>query len=468
MKSIKTRVVGAFILIIVITILIFEVLLIELLQSYYYKNTEEIVTNQIKISSDFYSRYFSNVSLKDNILDNVDVFWNQTESQVQILDLEGNVLMDSIGVIHKDKLSTSDVRKALSGDHATWIGKVNYDNHEVMAVSHPLISSNKQIGVIRFVTSLEKINKAIINISMVFIFIGLGVIIIAISVSYIISNTIVSPIKDVTKIAEQMAEGNFKVRGSNEYDDEIGKLNDTLNYMAEEITKKEQLKNEFISSISHELRTPLTSIKGWASTLNTDNNDNEEILKDGLIIIENETERLTKMVEELLDFSRFNSGKMILKIQETNFKDILNYIRINMMPRAQRANLFFNVDFKGENDKVYIDRDRIKQVLINVLDNAFRFTKPKGYVILISQIKDDVLTIEIKDNGCGINNQELPKVKEKFYKGKTNKSNTGLGLSISDEIIKMHNGQINIESDLGQGTKVIIKIPISKKVIIDE
>lgn len=467
MKSIKKRLMGAFIIVIFITIIIFEALLIGFLRHYYYNNVEELLTNQIKISSDFYTRYFSNTKLEDNILDNVDVFWNQIEGQAQIIDLYGNVMMDSIGVKHEDKIMTQDVENALRGNSGTWIGKVSYDDYSVMAVSYPLISNGEIVGVIRFVTSLKEVNESIINISIFFILIGLGVIAIVILVSYIISNTIVSPIKQVTKVAEKMAKGNLSIRGNKRYDDEIGKLSDALNYMAEEIVKKERLKNDFISSVSHEIRTPLTSIKGWAATLNTDDLDDKNIIKDGLTIIENETERLTTIVEELLDFSKFLSGKTALTLEKTDFVNILDYIKIHMMTRAYRANLQFTVEHKGKLLELYIDRDKIKQVLINVVDNSFKFTEPGGIVSIFAKIQDDYLIVDIEDNGSGISKENLPKIKEKFFKGKTKNSNTGLGLSISDEIIKMHNGSLNIESQLGEGTKVIIKIPIKDKVDIN-
>lgn len=468
MKSIKKRLMGAFIIVILITIIIFEALLIGLLRNYYYNNVEELLTNQIKISSDFYTRYFSNTSLEDNILDNIDVFWNQTDGQVQILDSYGNVMMDSIGVIHEDEIITPDVEKALRGDNGTWIGDVNYYDHSVMAVSYPLVSDGKIIGVIRFVTSLKEVDKSIINISIIFILIGLGVIIIAVLASYIISNSIVSPIKRVTKVAEKMAKGDFSIRGDKRYDDEIGRLSDTLNYMAEEIVKKEELKNDFISSVSHELRTPLTSIKGWAATLNTEDLENKDMIKSGLTIIENETERLTTMVEELLDFSKFVSGKTTLNLEKTDIKEILEYIKFHMMPRAERERLEFNVHWKDELQEVNIDRDKIKQVLINIIDNSFKFTEPGGIVSISAETKDNVLFINITDNGTGIGKEDLPKVKEKFYKGKTKKSKTGLGLAISDEIVKMHNGVLNIDSQLGVGTEIMIKIPIGNKVNNDD
>src|SRR5690606_31743206 len=144
----------------------------------------------------------------------------------------------------------------------------------------------------------------IMNIAKILLLVGFLVVLISGIVSLFLAETIIRPLQEVTKVAEKMADGQLKVRSRKRFDDEIGKLSDTLNFMAEELIKKEQLKNDFISSISHELRTPLTSIKGWAITLNSGEVD-RNLLKDGLNIIEKESDRLSDLVEELLDFSRY-------------------------------------------------------------------------------------------------------------------------------------------------------------------
>ncbi|MEG2539169.1 MAG: histidine kinase dimerization/phospho-acceptor domain-containing protein, partial [Clostridium sp.] len=132
-------------------------------------------------------------------------------------------------------------------------------------------------------------------------------------VIYVLTKTITGPLNEVTKVASIMAKGDFKVKSKKYYEDEIGKLSDTLNFLSDEIIKKDDLKNDFISSVSHELRTPLTSIKGWAITLKEFGSD-KEMLSDGLDIIEKESDRLSGMVEELLDFSKFVSGKITLNL----------------------------------------------------------------------------------------------------------------------------------------------------------
>lgn len=460
MQSIKKRLVGNFMLVILITVLILETLLINAVTRYYYANVEEILTNQIKVSSEFYSRYFSNESLQDILIDNVDVFWKQTSAQVQILDLSGNVLMDSLGVIPKNTLDTADYKKALKGEQGRWIGKVSYDSSPVMAVSYPLKSDDKIIGIIRFVTSLSVVNNTIKKVSLILIGIGIIVIFISGTVSLLLSQSIIEPLKELTETALKMASGNLRVRNKKKYDDEIGKLSDTLNYMAEEILKKDQLKNEFISSVSHELRTPLTSIKGWAITLNSENLDDKALIKDGLTIIEKESDRLTYMVEELLDFSKFVSGKVTLKKEKTNFISTIEYIKIQLSPRAVRDTINFNVEYDQNLPLIDLDENRIKQVLINLLDNAFKFTPEYGTVTFSTKIINSNLVMCIEDTGSGISKDELPKVKEKFYKGKSSKSKNGIGLSICDEIINLHNGQFIIESELNKGTKVSVILPI--------
>ena len=232
--------------------------------------------------------------------------------------------------------------------------------------------------------------------------------------------------------------------------------------MAEELQKREQLKNEFISSISHELRTPLTAIKGWVITLD-DSQTDKDTLKMGLNIIEKETDRLVNMVEELLDFSRLSSGKMTLNKKEVSIKAISDYIDVYMSARARRENKRLNINLDSENKKIYVDIDRIKQVLINLLDNAFKFTEAEGTISIGFSSVEGSLKIIVQDDGCGISEEDLPRVKEKFYKGKNAKSKNGIGLSICDEIVKLHDGEIFIESEEGKGTLVTVILPVIKE-----
>ena len=461
MKSIKKRLAINFIFIVVITVVTLEIFLINIVKENYYKNLEESLNNQIRLSADLYSRYFSDATLHENILNNVDTFWKQTKAQVEILDKSGMILMDSIGVISPNPVNTEDVIKAINGEKGTWIGKVEYDEHKVMAISYPLKSGENIVGVLRFITSLREVNQDIKTIALIFIGFGGIVILISSLVAVLLANTIIGPLKSVTESAEKMALGDFKTKSIKKYDDEIGKLSDTLNYMAQEIMKKDALKNDFISSVSHELRTPLTSIKGWAITLKH-SYDDREILSDGLDIIETESDRLTNMVEELLDFSKFVSGKITLEKEDLNINNIIDHIRKQLTPRATRDNINFKVMVEDNMPITCSDGNRLKQVFINVLDNAFKFTPSGGSVVLTASYEDNNFVFNIKDTGCGIAEEDLPKVKEKFYKGKTSQSQSGIGLSICDEIIKLMDGTFEIRSELNRGTEIIISVPFEE------
>lgn len=463
-KSIRTRLVGNFMLVIFITVVILEIFLINAVKHYYYESVEALLSNQIMFSSDFYSRYFSSTSIEDLIIDDVDVFWQQTDAEVQILDLKGNILMDSIGVSFPNVVMSDDVAKSLKGEKGTWIGNVDYDTSPVMAVSYPLMSEGKIIGIIRFITSLRETNRTIKSIAIIFIWIGVIVIFISGLVSVFLANTIVRPLKEVTYVAQKMASGQLKVRSEKKFDDEIGKLSDTLNFMAEELIKKEELKNDFISSISHELRTPLTSIKGWAITLKSEELDNP-LIKDGLDIIEKESDRLTSMVEELLDFSRFVSGRIKLNKEEIDIGKIMSQITKQLTPRASLKDINIELHINEELPHIIGDENRIKQVFINLIDNSLKFTPEGGKIIFSGKSKDNMILICVEDNGCGIPKEDSPYVMEKFYKGKNAKSHSGLGLSISDEIVKLHGGYIKIESEVDVGTKVSVFLPVGEEVI---
>lgn len=456
-KRIRTRLIANFIVVIFISVLVFEAILIYFTRFYFYNNVESILTNQIRTTSDLYTQYYSNVPLEVNIVDNAEIFWKQTNAEVQIVQFSGEVVLDSKGIIHKDLLQSEDFKTALKNEKGVWIGRENSGEH-IMAVSYQLKSDSGGVGVLRFLTSLDEIDAIIMNISVIFICIGIFVILIAIVMSILLALSIVRPLKAVMEAAQLMASGNLEVRINKDKNDEIGKLADTLNYMAMEIQNRDKVKNDFISMVSHELRTPLTSIKGWADTIIDDGFKDREILSDGINIIIKECDRLTKMVEELLDFSRFISNKDELQKEETDITIIVDYIRKQMSKRAIKEKINFSVTCE-KLPPIWLDRDKIKQVLINLIGNSLQFTPPEGSVSLTVFVDKDCLVFHVEDSGCGISSDELPFVKEKFFKGKSSKSQTGLGLTICEEIIKMHNGSLTINSQINIGTVVEVRLP---------
>ncbi|HEX2944766.1 MAG TPA: HAMP domain-containing sensor histidine kinase [Clostridia bacterium] len=536
--SIRKRMTMGFIFVIILTVLILEILIINIVRVNYYNNLRANLQNQLKVSCELYSRYFSDATLSDNVLNNVDTFWKQSNAQVQIIDTDGKVLMDSIGYMPGSKERLPDVEEALKTGTGAWFGKADYDSNGIMAVSQTLKSDGETVGVLRFISTLKEVNEDVYAVARVFIVIGIIVAFVSAFLSLLISNTIVNPLKKVTEVAAKMASGDYHIRSVRSYNDEIGKLSDTFNYLAEEIDKRDRMKNDFISSISHELRTPLTSIKGWAVTLmevadeeaageeaageeaareeaagggdvgdsaeirnehaeggrNTEESRNAEVSRDtegnwdeevsrdaeesrdvrtvaavksenrelfatGLDIIEKECDRLTQMVEELLDFSRLTSGKLSIKNEKVMLSEFVDTVGRQLTPRAARDGLNFDVKAQDGLPEIISDANRLKQVIINILDNAFRFTPAGGIVLFKTEVSGGEIIFTVNDTGCGIPADEMPYIKEKFFKGKNSKLGNGIGLSICDEIIRLMNGSLSIYSMPGKGTSVVIRIP---------
>lgn len=461
MKSIKNQLLKGIVIIIFSTVVVLNILLMIFIRKYYYDNMEAILKSRIEVSMNFYNKYFSSRSLIENIYDNVDAFWNENNAQVEIFDANGNLLMDSIGIKDNKLISAPDIDRALEGNSSRWIGKVDYYDKNIMAVSYPLETDGEIIGIIRFITSLEEIDGIIRNIMLIFSSISLVVVLLGLLLSIILANSIINPIKYLNQVAEKMGDGNLSIRSKINSRNEIGQLSNTLNFMADEISRREQLKNDFISQVSHELRTPLTAIKGWTITLNSEETD-KETLELGFKIIEKETDRLSLMVEELLDFSRLINENVSLDLREVSILEFINHIESFMAPRANKEGIDLKFINKA-NGIMIVDSNRLKQVFINLLDNAFKFTGAGGNVLFIVLTDDEKVKFVIEDNGCGISEEDLPRVKEKFFKGKNSNSKNGIGLSICDEIIKLHNGEFNIYSKLGIGTRVEVIIPINKE-----
>ena len=457
--SIKNRIVSSFVTLLVFTVVVFEIFSMYSVKYYYYSVIHDNLHNEIKYSVEINKRN-SDFSIETLLADDKVQYYRGLKSQVQILDNSKTLRYDSLGteLVGKKISGFKDIDEASSGGEGQYIGDVSYSKDKVMAVSAPIVNQKGQIGTFRLVTSLENIDSLIFERYIAFLAFGLFVIVTTITISVLMSNNLVKPIKTLNKSAEKLAEGQLNVKVESSKFEEIDALSRTLNYMTDNIKEKEKLKNDFISSVSHELRTPLTSINGWASTLLVDPTDTE-LVTDGLEIIQSECTRLSLMVEELLDFSRFTSNRIKLEKSETNFTQLAVDIKKQLTPRAKSLGIDLIINFEPKHIIGNLDSNRIKQVLINLLDNSLKFTDAGGVVILNLDEDENNIYFEVIDTGVGIDSEEISLITGKFYKGKNSNSHTGLGLSICEEIIKLHDGEMTISSEIGEGTTIKISIP---------
>lgn len=458
--SIRTKFILSFMLITFATVLVFELFSLVSVRYYYYSSLNGILRSQIKYATNLYTTYMSDYRLEDIILEDKNQFYRQMDGQVQILDNSGLVLYDSLGSPELGKtLTYPDVVAAKSDKITTFNDYSKKKNGSgTLSVSAPLKSRGNQVGIIRFITSTETVDGFIYRKTISFLFFGLFVLTLGALMASAIAHQLVKPIEELTRVATKFAEGNYKERARvNDYD-ELGKLGKTLNLLTDNIEKKEKIKNEFISSVSHELRTPLTSISGWAQTCSYDPSD-QELVKEGLEIINKESLRLSEMVEELLDFSRLTSGHIDVRPKKMNLVQIAKEVVRQMGPRAQSEKLDLILNYEREEIMVEVDPKRIKQVFINIIDNSIKFTEAKGTIVVDLSDQSKEATVRIVDTGVGISAEEIDLVTGKFYKGTNSNSHTGLGLSICEEIIKLHKGRMKIESEINKGTAIEFVLP---------
>ena len=459
MQSIRKQLISNYVLVALITVLMLESMFMVVISQYYLGGVERILMTDVETSANFYNRSANqgDIYAKSNyIFENLDM---EEKALVEVLDLNGCVVIDNTGSSSETPVNTGDFHQALHGNIESWTGRSEL-NELIIAVSAPIYDDDNIVGVLRYVSSLEPTYQIIIRYLLLSLLLGATVVAVSFVFARGMSKRILVPIQELVRVTEEVAQGNYKVTAIKYHNDEIGQLVDAVNIMTKEITRADQAKSEFISSISHELRTPLTSIKGWAETMQ-DMNDEPEIIEEGLGIIGKETDRLIILVNDLLDFSRLQAHRIELKKEEFSINHLLADIHHQFAVRCHQERVKMTLLTDNNESWVFADYNRLKQVFINIVDNAMKFTigRPKAEIKISSQVLDDQIVMIIEDNGSGISPEDLKRVKEKFYKGSSNKSGTGLGLSIASEIMELHGGKMLLDSTQGKGTKVVLVMP---------
>ncbi|HOV78461.1 MAG TPA: ATP-binding protein [Bacillota bacterium] len=226
----------------------------------------------------------------------------------------------------------------------------------------------------------------------------------------------------------------------------------------------EEMRSEFVANVSHELRTPLTSIKGFAETLIDGALEDPQVTRHFLEIINTETDRLSRLIDELLNLSRIESGKALPNLQSLKIRELVDKAVAILQPRAKKKNIAIELDIPDNLPMVQADSDMINQVLINLIENAVSYTQPGGLVNIRASVYEDQIRVEVQDNGIGIPPENLSRIFERFYRVDKARSRelggTGLGLSIVKHIIEAHHGRVEVESKAGAGSTFSFNLPL--------
>jgi len=464
-KRITTRWLTGSMGIIFIILVLIEAAFAFTVRTFYYNAAEQTLQAQAGTVSALLSKYADDPSADYDreVRNAIENFEERSSMELMALDAVGNVMTTSSGFQITEKMDMPDFDKAMTSAEGVGSYRGIIDGENIVAVTTVIPGADDSLAAVRIVASLEKIDALLGTIILAALAVGVAILFfMGLSGMYFI-RSIVIPVGEIGKTARKIAQGNFETRLEKKNDDEIGDLCETINDMAEELGTAEKMKNDFISSVSHELRTPLTAIKGWSETIVAAGENDPETLQKGMRVIMNETDRLSLMVEELLDFSRMQSGRLKLIFEKIDLLAELEEAYLMYTEKARRENITLEFDEEMESAVAIGDKNRLRQVFINIIDNAIKYSDEGGHVRIHAKQEDDFYVIAVADSGCGISPEDLPRIKQKFYKANLTRRGSGIGLAVADEIVSSHHGSLEVGSVLGEGTTVTIRVPNVKK-----
>jgi signal transduction histidine kinase len=454
------------VLIVLITLLVVIGIFAYFVYNYYYSTIRTGLESKAKTATDFFANYVakSYSEFYDSAYRYAETFKDGDSMELQFVDTEGRVMISTSGVTSGTIPSSSDVTDSINlRKISVWTGNRAITGEHVIAVSAPMIySGNQVIGVMRYVTSLRRVDRLVLVNILAVVGIGAVIMLIVVFINMVFIRSVIAPMGDIMRVSKRIADGSYGILIDNTYSDEIGEMVESINEMSMKIAQTEKLQTEFISSISHELRTPLTAITGWGETLVYDENISGDA-KRGIAIILKEARRLTNMVEELLEFTRIEDGRFTLNIEMIDIAAELEDAIFAYSELLHQGELEFDyAPYPEDLPPIPGDPSRLKQVFLNLFDNAAKYARDGKRISVSLALEASFAVIRIRDHGPGIPDDELEIVKMKFYKGSNSKERgSGIGLAVSDEIIRYHGGALELSNDPGGGLVVTVSLPIT-------
>lgn len=433
---------------------------------YYYSNMRADMYSRAWQTTEFFSDYIGQTyeDYYQSCVTFAKTFEMRNSMELQFINADGLLVASSFGDWAEKSPQTAEIAEALTTRTIRPFTGRNPDTGEnIIAISAPMVYSNGEVvGVLRFVTATRLIDRQILLIGLLALAVFAVILGVLLLTSGYFIRSILVPVDEITQKARKIANGSYGVQLQTRYNDEIAALAETINDMSAKINQNEKMQAEFVSSLSHELRTPLTAINGWSETLLADDTLDAQTRR-GLKIISKEAKRLTQMVVELLDFTRLQDGRLSLHMALTDihaeFEDTVYMYGSRLTQEGIR------LEYHDDDQPIPLitcDPERMRQVFLNILDNAAKHGGEGKRIVTSMTAEGEQVIVRIRDYGPGIPPEELPFVKNKFYKGSSKVRGTGIGLSVCDDIIKMHGGSLTLQNAPGGGTLVTVCLPVSQ------
>lgn len=446
-----------------ILLIVANVCIYYFMRQYYYGSAESYIISEANAAEMVLTRLYENTSTNYSsevrrIIENFD---KKNQIEMMSINKNGDITLSSSGFSPDGTHNMPDYERALKSSDGLGVYLGMDGSENIIAVTIIIARPSSSVNALRFVSSLSQVDRMLSRLMVTSLAISASVLLVAVLMGVYFVKSICVPLMTLNTTAKKFATGDFSERIPVNGKDEIGQLSIAFNDMASELENSEQIKNDFISSVSHELRTPLTAIKGWSETLAL--GYDPETFSKGMKVIAGETGRLERMVEELLDFSRIQSGRFSLQITTIDVIAELEDALLIYIDKAKKENVSVSYNEPQFTCAVMGDKNRLRQVFINIIDNALKYTEGGGTIEVLVEKTADSAVITVSDTGAGIDPGDLPKVKQKFYKANATKHGSGIGLAVADEIVSMHGGTLELESELGVGTSVVITLPLAPR-----
>ncbi len=387
----------------------------------------------------------------------------QLTTRIRILDNKGSVLVDSgQDPSGADMRGDSLVARALAGEYASRIDETSGES--VMHLALPALVEDRLVGVVYLSQPLSDVTEVLRDLRSRLLLSAAIALALSAVIGLLLSRAIASPLGRLTAAAGAVAQGHFDQQVPVNSRDEVGRLSRAFNDMTARLRAARQMQVDFVADVSHELRTPLTSVKGTVETLREGAADDPQVRDRFLETIENETDRLIRLVNDLLLLSRTDSEALNLRREPVNLTELAEATVDRLAPHAESRDIVLQVEVNSDAPQAWADPDRAEQILVNLLDNAIKYSRPGGVVtVSVDAGQHGEALVQVHDAGIGIPENALPRIGRRFYradKARTRaEGGSGLGLAIAQALVQAHGGQLRLESQEGVGTTVSFTLP---------
>ena len=409
------------------------------------------------------SRYFQRTTTIEDLYENMLTIAASNSAVIRVIDTTGTVLVNTSTPLRKDEPDViENFDYAAFGPRyyeiSSFFGQYSRDRLTVM---YPVTANMRTRGYVAISVPLDTLDEGGRSLTRLAEILTLVNFLLSLGILLFFGYTVYRPLMRITEGARAFSNGNMTHKIIVKNRDEMGYLADTMNYMAGELKKNTDYQKNFISNVSHDFRSPLTSIKGYTEAM-MDGTIPVEMHDRYLGIISKETERLEKLTKSILELNTMDAGKLALNYSDFDINGMLKNTAAFFEGTCRKKKITLNLVLTGTALTVHGDKEKIEQVIYNLLDNAIKFSEKNSFIHIETTLRQKKCYVSIKDEGCGISRENLPKIWDRFYKSDSSRgrdrTGTGLGLSIVKEIITAHGQTISVVSTENVGTEFVFSL----------